>query len=298
MQGDTISFMPWYVLAGIAAVLAATVAVIEKKLLVRQHAMQFSASLAILTLVTASPFVFTADFSSLTFTPVLAMFLLSMLGATAFLLVSKAMRHMEISSASPLLALQPGITALFAWITIGETLSIGDVTGICLLVLGAYVLETRHHGSVWEPIRMLVESKYIHYILFAIVLYGLTALGDRIVLFHYSISVPTYMVVVHVFLAFHFLWMMTVFHGGVKEIRVTLKDVGWVLFVVAILTVGHRFVFAHAVAQERVGLAEAIKRSSAFFVTLIGGELFHEKNLKRKLVACLIILAGVALIVV
>ena len=52
-----------------------------------------------------------------------------------------------------------------------------------------------------------------------------------------------------------------------------------------------------AIQLAFAGLVIAVKRMSAFFVVLIGGELFHEKNLLRKSIACLIMLAGAGLIV-
>jgi len=61
--------------------------------------------------------------------------------------------------------------------------------------------------------------------------------------------------------------------------------------------VGHRLAQMQAIQLAYAGLVIAIKRMSAFFVVLIGGEIFHEKNLLRKSIACLIMIGGAALIV-
>jgi drug/metabolite transporter (DMT)-like permease len=36
---------------------------------------------------------------------------------------------------------------------------------------------------------------------------------------------------------------------------------------------------------------------SAFFVTIVGGKVFHEKNLTQRILACVIMLAGVFLVI-
>jgi uncharacterized membrane protein len=70
------------------------------------------------------------------------------------------------------------------------------------------------------------------------------------------------------------------------------------LLLVAILTSLHRWMQGEATALAAVGLVIAIKRSSALFTTVIGGELFKEKDLMRKSIACLIMIGGVFLIAV
>ena len=70
---------------------------------------------------------------------------------------------------------------------------------------------------------------------------------------------------------------------------------GWILLV-ALLTVGYRYMGIHAIDRVSVGLASGIKHTSALFVTLIGGELFHEKQLARRVVACVIMIAGAFLL--
>jgi uncharacterized membrane protein len=67
---------------------------------------------------------------------------------------------------------------------------------------------------------------------------------------------------------------------------------------IALLTTLYRLAQAHATALAAVGLVVAVKRSSALFTTVIGGELFREHDLIRKSVACLIMIVGVYLLAV
>jgi drug/metabolite transporter (DMT)-like permease len=68
------------------------------------------------------------------------------------------------------------------------------------------------------------------------------------------------------------------------------------ILLVAVLTVSYRVAQNYAVSLAAVGLVTAVKRSSSLFTTLIGGEIFHEKELIKKSVACLIMILGVFLI--
>jgi len=75
------------------------------------------------------------------------------------------------------------------------------------------------------------------------------------------------------------------------------KAAGWWVLLVGLFTVGYRWTEVNAMAMVPVALVVAIKRTSGFFSALIGGELFHEHNLPRKLAACVILLGGALLVV-
>ncbi len=288
--------MSWIFYAFICAILAAAALIIHKRTLIRQHAMDYSAGLAVVNLIFALPLFFIIDMSQLQAVPVAAIFFVTILGAVAFLLVSKSVRHMDVSEASPLLVLGPGITAALAFFILGERLSAVQVAGISVLILGAYVLELKSHHDLFHPMRVLGSSRYVYYIFVALVLYSICAVMDRTILSRYGMDPVTYTAVAHVFLAFHFVMMLIFFHHGVLGLRESLRAAGPWIFVAAILTFGYRFAQATAVKTAYVGLVTPIKRLSSFFVTLVGGEIFHEKNLLRKTLACLVMLCGVVMI--
>ena len=81
---------------------------------------------------------------------------------------------------------------------------------------------------------------YIHYIVLSLILYGFTATIDRTLLGYYDFQPVAYIVFAHVFLAFHFLIMMHLFHDGMKGVRHGLKSAGWWILLVAVFTVGYR----------------------------------------------------------
>jgi drug/metabolite transporter (DMT)-like permease len=89
----------------------------------------------------------------------------------------------------------------------------------------------------------------------------------------------------------------SVIGGGINGLIQAYKQRGWSLAVVALLTLSYRFFQMRALQLTSVGLVSAIKRTSSFFTTLIGGELFHEQNIQRKIFAAGVIIAGSLLVV-
>jgi len=289
--------MSWVFFAIMAAILTATSTIVEKKTLFKQHATVFSATLSLLIFILSIPLLVVADFSNVDFVSVLIMFFISALASIAFLLAAKSLRHLDISVSAPLMTAGPAFTLLFAYIFLGESIKFYQLGGIFLLIVGAYALETKKDHSLLDPLKEFISSRYIHFIIFALILYGLTSVGDRFIVHIRGIPVITYFVIIHFFLAVNFLIMMFVFYDGFQGMRLSLKESGWWILLVAGLTFGYRFFQMEAVSMAYVALVSAIKRSSALFSTFIGGELFKEQNLFRKSVACLIIIAGVLIIV-
>jgi len=290
--------MSWVIYAFACAFFASAAAIVQKKTLHKQHAMEFSASVALLNLLISLPLFFFIDYSNLQFWPLVIVFFVSILAAIAFLLISKSVRHMEISSASPLLVLGPGITAVLAFLLLGEKLTLLQSTGIAILIFGSYVLELKNHHDLFHPLRVLKQSKYVYFIILALFLYALCGVNDRLILSRFGMEPITYLAFAHVFLAFHFLVMMTIFYGGFKDIKNGIRNAQPWIFIAAIFIVSYRFAQIHAVSIAYVGLVLPIKRMSALITTIVGGELFKEHNLMRKSIACVIMVLGVVLIVI
>jgi drug/metabolite transporter (DMT)-like permease len=290
--------MSWIYWALASAVIGSTNALIEKHLLNREHAMQFAASLSVVTACIAVPFLVLGDLSTLTPLAVAAIFAISVLAAIAYVLVVKAARHMEVSTVSPLLVLRPAFIALLAFVFLGESLTRLQAAGILLLVAGTYVLETHKADTLLGPIRELWSSKYVHFVILALFIYSCTALVDRYLLANMGVDPFAFIGLIHLFIMVNFMVMIAVFHDGFTGIKNGFRAGGFALLAVGLLTFAYRFASTMAVNQMFVGLVAPVTSLSAFFTTFIGGELFHEKNLARKTVACCIMLLGAAMVVI
>lgn len=281
----------------LCAIFASGSAIVQKKTLFKEHAMEFSAVLALFNAVLSIPMLFYIDYSTLE--PSLFIFLIigSILGSAAFLLVAKAVRHMEVSSASPLLILGPGVTAILAFFILGERLTLFQISGIALLIIGMFILESKKNESFFYAFIQIKKSKYIHYIFLALLFYSICSIFDRHVLSTYDITPFSYLAIAHFFIAINFFVMLCIFHDGIEGIKHGIKKAWKPFLLISLLTIGYRVFQLFAVQMAYVALVVAMKRSSALLTTIIGGKFFHEDNLLSKSIACAIMILGAVLII-
>ena len=285
--------MPWYVYALATMVFAAAAALFHKRALGQVHALEFSAALSLASLVVLLPFLDLIDFASVSWPAFGIITISTLFGAGSFLLVTKAMRHLEVSTVSPWLALEPVVVAVLGIVLLGENLTWPQALGVALCTVGVFVLQHSLadpglKGSFWK-------SPYVRMILLAVVCYSFAVIGDRLALGYYGVQPLAYLVVTEIELAAIFIALLFMRFDGWAGITHAYRIAGWFIVGAAILTVAHRFAHAEAVSLASAALITPIKRSAVLLVTAIGGELFHEHQLGRKIFASVIILFGVVL---
>lgn len=289
--------MSWLLFALGAAVLLSVSSVIEKKVLFREHAMEFSAVLALFNAVLSLPLLYWADLSHVQPQQLLVIYFASLIGTCSFLLMIKATRHLAISISSPMFLLGPAIVAIAGYVFLGESITSLQIFGIGFLVVGSYLLQLKAGDGLASPLRSFYSSKYLHMIFLALIFYAAGSLADRAVLTRYGVTPAQYIPLVHIFIALNFFFLLYVFYDGAAGIHRGVKKFGPVMLLLGVLTTTHRFLYAQAAAVAMIGLVSAIKRTSSLFTTVIGGEMFHDDNLGRKFLAALVMLGGVLLIV-
>ncbi len=131
----------WMVYAGMDSLLTGMASILQKKGLEESHALEYSAMVSIIAALLALPLFFVTDLSLLTPVVLGLILLMAAINALAFVLYAKAMRHLPLSVAGPVLLLSPVLATLFAFIFLGERLTLLQTTGIISVVLGAYLLE-------------------------------------------------------------------------------------------------------------------------------------------------------------
>lgn len=290
--------MLWLAFALLAAVFLSASSIVEKKALKTVHSIDLSATLAFSNFFLALPFLFFVDFEKVELISLAFIFASAFVAAIAFYLVAKAIRHMEISTVAPLLALAPGSTSIFGFFLLAEVLSNQAIAGIVLMIVGSYVLTLERGKGIFSPLKMFTESKYVHFVLASLLFYSMGAVLDRTILFEFNVPVSNYMFFVHLFIAILYIPAILVIDGGVSGIKKALSVEKKNILLISAFTIFYRFFQMQALSLMLVGVVSAIKRSSSFFTTLIGGELFHEKHLGRKLTASIVIILGTILIVI
>lgn len=286
--------MLWLAFALGCAILAGFSAVVSKKALRKESALEFSAALAIVNVVVSIPLIYWIDLDVSAF--LLGLVLLTALTAAGgFLLTAKALKHMDISIISPLRNFSPAFTAFFAIILLSEQLNPMHITGIGTLIFGSYVLEVNFKKhDLFTPFKKIASSKYVHLLFLSMVFYGMSSVAGKYAL---SFADPiTLLFLLQLFISIIFVVYMLIWRAGATDIKAGFKRAGWLIVIIAVLTVSYRVLQWKAMEIQYVSLVIPIKRLSTLFSTVIGGELFHEEGLAQKAVACLIMIAGATLI--
>ena len=293
----------WYFLALYAAVFATFSTLIDKKILYKEHALEYVTTWALITFILVTPFlIFKLNFN-FPYYFWLILILISILNTAGIIYLTKAFRHLEISIASPLMSFEPAFVVLLAFLFLNESINYSQTWGLLLILVGGYFLEIRKENfSLIQPIKEAFNSKYIHYGLLAIFLYSISAIISRFIVNTnnaININIYTYFFLIKLFVAINLLVLLSILYDGIQGVKNGIKNMGWLLIPACIFSIIHGFLtlFAFSIPSANVGLVMAIKRISIFFETLIGGELFHDYNLFIKLVSSLIMLFGIYLII-
>ncbi|MEI6731300.1 MAG: EamA family transporter [archaeon] len=289
--------MEWYIFALISAIFSALAAILEKKILFKEKALEFTVILALFNLVIASFFFFRTDFQTLSLPGLGILLFKSFLNALAFLFVMYSIKKLELSETLPMLALTPGFVAIFAFIFLGESLSSLEIIGLALLVIGIYIHGLDKKQGLLKPFRTFFSSKN-KYILLALSLFTLTSILDKLILSRFKFSPDAFMAFQHVFFALIFIFIFISLGGKFKGLKSTAYLSGILIFVLAIITVIYRYAEIMAVKNSAsVALVIALKRTSVFFAVLIGGKIFKDHHLVRRLIATAFLVAGAAMII-
>ncbi|MBS3055666.1 MAG: DMT family transporter [Candidatus Aenigmarchaeota archaeon] len=286
--------MEWYVFAFGSAVLGAISAIIEKKTLLKENPLEFSTVLALFNALISLPILFFVSWS-ISYSLLLLIYLVSILATIAFYLVSKALRHMNISIESPLLNFETVILVVLASLVLGEAVSKIQLAGILIIVISGYLLELPKNLNFKTPIRVFLKSKSIHMIFIAMVLYAFTSIGDKVVLGY--IEPIKYILIAQVFISINFVIMISIFQNGLHSIRHGIRNAGKYVLLTAIFTTSYRLLQATATSMALISLVIPIKKLSTVISTFFGGELFHEKRVIFKSLIALVMVFGAVLII-
>lgn len=292
--------MEWFGLALISAIFSAIAAVSEKKTLNFLEPLDFSFKVSFITLLFTIPFFFGIDFNKITSLNLTVLFFKTMLSAGAFYCVMISMKNLEISKALPLLALSPGIVGFFGTLLIGDHLHYIQWAGIILMITGTYVLEiTKDTENFMQPLKALFSMQKYRFVFLALALFTVSSLLDRLLLNQFKMPPYTFMAFQQVFYVIFFTGLVLLKKKNIRELSLkTNKQIITLIILISIFTVIYRYTQAEAVKLAPVAIVLSVKRLSVLMAIIIGGKLFKEDNLIKRIIATLIILTGTTILMI
>lgn len=294
--------MPWYGYAFLSAFGISLVSLFQKRTLQHEHSLEY---VTVFSVIKAFLFVglfwnriqWTIDSSQAVWLVGGAIF-----GSFAFYMIIKAMRRMEVSSVSPIIALEPGLVALLATFTLKEILSGPQLIGVMLLLLGTYILELQHYPSGWwkstigqplrlfNPFRAIVQERGGWYAVISLFSFTIGALFARRVLT--EVPAVTYIAYDTILVAIIFLLLFSVQRQSLKIMKPGQGHIILAIIIIAAIHLAGNASQAVALTMAPVGLVVAAKRTSVLLDITLSGRLLHEHHLVGKLVAASVMIIG------
>ncbi len=291
--------MNWFFLAILSAIFSAFSAIFQKKILKHIPALEFSFLLSFIGLFWGTALLFNSNWYEIDVKTLFLIIFDSIIGALAFLNVMEALKRMDISKALPLLTTTPFFVAIFAFIFLGEKLSIQQIFGLIFLIGGVFLLDLKFEKKSLLPFLVLLKSTNRKYIFFALLFFTLSALLDKYIIVKSSLTPISYVGYKQLFT---FLIFSIILRWKKVEIFSLIKSqkskIWFNLFIISIFTIIYRVTQISAIEIASVGLVLAVKRLSVLFATFFGGKYFREENQLSRNFAVIIILISILLITI
>ena len=115
----------------------------------------------------------------------------------------------------------------------------------------------------------------------------------------FSIQPLTYLLFLSVFTAINGIAYMQIKFGGLREIVKNTIYYKYPIIAIAIITITYRLLYYLALVNTFVSIAYPLRNTLNILITVIlGGLLFGEKNIKRKLLLSIILMIAVYTLIV
>ena len=197
------------------------------------------------------------------------------------------MKHLPITLFGPINATRPIIVLLGGLLLFGERLNLYQWIGVIIAVISFYLLSV---SGKKEGITFY-KNKWVFCVIMATVLGAVSALLDKYLLSRFN------NMFVQAWSNFYQLALMTVILFTLwwpTRHRTTPFQWKWPIIVIAVFLTLADYAYFVSLAQSAsmVSIVSMIRRSSVIVSFLCGALLFHEKNLKSKVIDLLLVLLG------
>lgn len=197
------------------------------------------------------------------------------------------MKHLPITLFGPINATRPIIVLLGGLLLFGERLNLYQWIGVIIAVISFYLLSLSGKKEGID----FVKNKWVFCVIMATLLGAVSALFDKYLLGRFN------NMFVQAWSNFYQLGLMTVILFALwwpTRKHTTPFQWKWpIIFIAVFLTLAdYAYFVSLAQSASMVSIVSMIRRSSVIVSFLCGALLFHEKNLRSKIIDLLLVLLG------
>ena len=203
---------------------------------------------------------------------------MGILGALGNYYIIKALSLGELSSLAPINSYKPIVALVVAFFYLHELPSIYAILGILLIIAGTFIL---HNGGKYNKMA-------VFYRILALIFSGSEAVFIKKIIL--LTNIPTSFALWAISgLIFALCFALLSKH---KLKLPKMRNLGLLILSVAIMQYSTNFVFS----KINVSYALALFQLSTLLSVFFGVNIFHEKDLKRKIIASLVMISGAVII--
>ncbi len=197
------------------------------------------------------------------------------------------MKYLPLTLVGPINATRPVMTLVGAMLIFGERLNVYQWIGVIMAIISLFLLS---RSGKKEGINF-THNKWIWFIVLAALFGTASGLYDKYLMNHFNNTV------VQSWYNIYQLFMM----GGVilflwlpKRKTTTPFHWSWCILLISVFLTAADFVYFYALSMEdsMISIVSMVRRGSVIVSFLFGAMVFHEKNLKSKIIDLVFVLIG------
>lgn len=277
----------WMLLTLIYGILSGIYFLFQKKAMMKNHSIE-----VFVTYVTISLIIVFFDVGNvITINPnyLLLIALKSLVLFISFVLSFKAMSKLSVSLYGVINMSRILFTTLLGIIVLNETFGRNQLIGMILICLGLLLV------NIYKDDKGKNDKKYVLILLIACIFAAISGLLDKVI----STGVtPIELQWWFLLFLFVYTWMYVL----IRKIKINFKSTfknPWIYLYSLVFVIADRILFmANGIEDSQISIISLLKQISVIIMVLIGGKIFKEKNLRYKLLCCLIIILGLGIIVI
>ncbi|MCL5433610.1 MAG: DMT family transporter [Candidatus Marsarchaeota archaeon] len=285
----------WPYLAILAGFFSGIIALFEKKLLKIEHALAYTASITFIVTVFSFMLLPFANFNIIPLNWIL-LYAYSITLTISFWFTARLFRHGNISIASPIYKTLPILfVVIFAFLFLNESLTLIQYGFIIILAISAYLLINES--------KKIKESNNYKYNYRLLILLDTLAVSFGLIILKYLlnyVNIASIIIIVNIFTSLN-LMAIIVRRGSTylswfkNDIKIYINNI----VLISTLTFFYRIIFYLTISSILISLAIPIANITTIIITvLIGGVIFKEKSLFKKVLLALIMIVSAYFLIV
>lgn len=197
------------------------------------------------------------------------------------------MKHLPLTLVGPINATRPVMTLVGAMLIFGERLNVYQWIGVIMAIVSLFLLS---RSGKKEGINF-THNKWIWFIVLAALFGTASGLYDKYLMNHFNnMVVQSWYNIYQLFMmggVILFLWLP-------KRKTTSPFHWSWCILLISVFLTAADFVYFYALSMEdsMISIVSMVRRGSVIVSFLFGAMMFHEKNLKSKIIDLVFVLIG------